>query len=175
MSKVQIIPLAALLAGALVAQFPAQAKPKTPIAHEVAPANPVPWSLAEGKDKVDAGAEDGVYIWHKGDEVHIVTTSTSKTGVLFGGIIEVDKGAITDVKSSSNEKKDLWKQVSPTQISFAFETHKGKDGLHFRVPGATKIGILAKEKSAKVSDAPIFIGPGEKVATKLPLIFDLKK
>lgn len=175
MSKVQISPLAALLVGALVVQFPAMAKPKTPVAHEVAPANPVPWSLAEGKDKVDAGQEDGVYIWRKGDEVHIVTTSTSKKGVTFGGLIEVKGGTITDVKSEHGEKKDTWKQENPSSIQFQFDTHQGKDGLRFHVNGGSQLGILTMEKKTSFAPCPIYIGPGEKMSAKLPLIFDLKK
>ena len=115
-------------------------------------------SIIEGKPAaLEAGGLNGVYIWHDDSGLNLETTDAQDSGHLYTGTLTTD-GAFTGLEAVHLESDDAATIVSPTELTFHFNTFNGIDGIRFHIDGGTQIGFnLTIDGHEETADG-VFLG-----------------
>ena len=104
-----------------------------------------------------AGAPDAMWLWHDGPEPEWhVRTTTARALRRFSGVLWVEEGAFSKVKSSRLELQDRMRP-GKREITFDFTTEGSIDGIDFMTPGARCLHVQLLV-DGKPDPAQIFLG-----------------
>lgn len=133
----------------------------------------LPWSLAQGRPRIDFGRAVGIYIWHEGNVVHIVSSDNKPNGQVVNGTIRLrGKGMINAIGRQHDEKEDRTR-MKPNAIRFRLDTHTGSDGLTFGIQGGQALAVDFDQPGRM--DRNVYIGAGQRVVNGGILVFDLDR
>ncbi|MBV9121589.1 MAG: hypothetical protein JOZ39_12845 [Chloroflexi bacterium] len=112
-------------------------------------------------DGFHAGDASGVYLWHRlgvDHGWHLETTDPAKTGVhTYTGSISSD-GQIVDVQGVHLEPGDSASLDGSGNLTFAFHTFSGIDGVDWRVAGGSQMTFTLYEDGQLMATSSINIG-----------------
>jgi hypothetical protein len=134
----------------------------------------MPWSEAAGRPQINFGRAVGIYIWHDGNRVHILSADDKKNGqVIRGGITLRGPGArVFDVDKVKDEGGDHVTK-NGDHIRFRLDTFTGEDGFKFSIQGGHFLVFDIDQKG--LGDRNVYVGASQIVANKGIVAFDLSK
>jgi|GEM_PF-3636634 len=114
--------------------------------------NLIPWSEAQGHPSI--GDRPGIYIWHEGDTVNIVSQSEHhKTAAMK---VTVRNGRIEDVRRIHDEHNDTVIFPKNNVVEFKSRTDDGRDEIKFHVGGGNALVFNVRQSNER--DRPVYVG-----------------
>ncbi len=133
----------------------------------------IPWSITAGRPSVNFDRAVGIYIWHDGNTVHIVSSDNKRNGqVSHGSITLRGKGRIFDVDRRFLEGEDHVGRTGDV-IRFKMDTHTGNDGFTFKIDGGKHLVVDIDQRGR--NDRNVYLGSAQVAANRGILVFDLSR
>jgi hypothetical protein len=133
----------------------------------------IPWSVAAGRPNINFNRAVGIYVWHDGNRVHILSADQSRGGQAIHGKIHLrGVGSIYDVDRQHLEGKDKVGRKGDT-IGFRLDTYNATDGFTFSIKGGEALAIDIDQRGR--SDRNVYLGRSQVAANAGVVVLDLRR
>lgn len=133
----------------------------------------IPWSVAAGRPDINFSRAVGIYIWHDGPTVHILSADQSRNGEIIHGTIKLHgKGRIYDLDRQQIEGGDHVGRHGDT-IGFRLDTYNATDGFKFSLTGGDSLVIDIDQKGR--NDRNVYIGRRQIAANAGVVVIDMRR
>jgi hypothetical protein len=133
----------------------------------------LPWSRTLGAPRIRASKSAGLFIWHTGSTVTILTAGNTTATHVYNGTVFITEGELTGLTHTALGPQDKVSEPEAFAVAFNFVTGRQTKSVTFRLIRGTQLALTVTRDRLPV--AKFYCGQQATPEGPEPVTFNLKQ